>query len=74
MCENVSVKGEKVVACLEQQMRQYNRATEAAQEVSGAFRISLQKVMQLKQEANDLKKMVRDLKLAEQGLDARYVC
>ncbi len=72
MCENVSVMGEKVVSCLEQHMRSHNRATEATQEISGAFRIGLQKVMQLRQEADNLKKMVRDLKLAEDGLDARY--
>ncbi len=73
MCENVSVMGEKVVSCLEQQMRSHNRATETTQEISGAFRIGLQKVMQLRQEADNLKKMVRDLKLADEGLDARYV-
>ncbi len=53
-------------------MRAHNRSTETAQEVSGAFRIGLQKVMQLKQEAHGLKKMVRDLKLADEGLDTRY--
>lgn len=58
---------------MEDQMRKYNRASETTQEISGAFRIGLQKVIQLKQEATDLKKMVRDLKLAEQGLDARYI-
>lgn len=71
MCDNVAVMGDKVVLCLEQQMRQYNRAQESAQEISGAFRVSLQKVRHLKQEANDLKKMIRDLKLAEDGLDSR---
>ncbi len=71
MCESVSATGENVVSCLEQQMRACNRSVEAAQEVSGAFRIGLQKVMQLKQEAQGLKKMVRDLKLADEGLDAR---
>lgn len=71
VCENVAVMGEKVVFCLEQQMRQYNRAEETVQEISGVFRISLQKVRHLKQEATDLKKLIRDLKLAEHGLDGR---
>lgn len=34
-CEQVSVCGEQVVSCLNQQMRQYHQASEAAQEVSG---------------------------------------
>jgi len=34
-CERVSVCGEQVVSCLNQQMRQYHQASEAAQEVSG---------------------------------------
>lgn len=71
MCENVIVMGEKVVLCLEQQMTQHNRSEETILDISGVFRLSLQKVVHLKQEASDLKKMLRDLSLAERGLDTR---
>ena len=34
-CEKVSLCGEQVVLCLEQQIWQHNRAAETAQEVTG---------------------------------------
>lgn len=71
VCERVSLMGEKVVRCLEQQIRQQNRASEMAQEVSGVFRISLQRLIQLRAECGDLRKFVKELQLAEHGLDAR---
>ena len=63
--------GEKVVLCLEQQIKQQNRASEVAHEVSGVFRIGLQRLVQLRAECSDLRKFVKELQLAEHGLDAR---
>lgn len=34
-CEKVSQRGEQIVLCLEQQIRQHNRAAETAMEVTG---------------------------------------
>lgn len=38
---------------------------------TGAFRLGLCRLMQLKGECNDLKRYIKELQLAEHGLDAR---
>ena len=38
---------------------------------AGAFRLGLCRLMQLKGECNDLKHYIKELQLAEHGLDAR---
>ena len=37
-CEKVSLCGEQVVLCLEQQIWQHNRAAETSQEVAGIYK------------------------------------
>ena len=64
--------GEKVVHCLHQQMKQQNRATETAQEVNMAFRIGLRRLVQLRAECDGLNQYIKELNLADYGLDARY--
>lgn len=68
--------GERVVKCLDHQMRQQNRASETAQEMIGAFQLGIRRLVQLKGEVEDLKKVIKELHLADQGLDSRsmYVC
>ena len=73
ICERVSELGEKVVFCLHQQMKQQNRAMETAQEVNMAFRIGLRRLVQLREECNGLNQYIKELSLAEHGLDARYI-
>ena len=89
----MSVCGEQVVRCLEQQIKQHNRASETAHEVSGqlilnhkllllrspvlpirlgVFRLSLQRLLQMRVECSELKRFAKELQLAEHGLDARY--
>lgn len=63
--------GERVVLCLEQQTRHQHKATETAHEVTGVFRLSLQRLIHLRTECNDLRKFIKELQLAEHGLDAR---
>ena len=71
ICENVLELGERVVHCLHQQMKQQNRATETAQEVNLAFRIGLRRLVQLRQECDGLNQYIKELNLADHGLDAR---
>ena len=58
--------------CLHQQMKQQNRATETAQEVNLAFRIGLRRLVQLRAECEGLNQYIKELNLADYGLDARY--
>lgn len=60
-----------MVKCLDHQMRQQNRASELSHEVLGAFQLGLRRLIQLRTEVQDLKKVIRELHLAEQGLDSR---
>ena len=52
-------------------MRQQNRATETSQEVMGAFQLGLHRLIQLRGELEELKKVSKELQLADQGLDSR---
>lgn len=61
-----------MVNCLHQQMKQQNRATETAQEVNLAFRIGLRRLVQLRAECEGLNQYIKELNLADYGLDARY--
>ena len=70
-CEGVNECGERVIKCLEQRIRQENRASELSQEVLGAFQLGLRRLIQLKGEVEELRKTVKELNLAEQGLDSR---
>ena len=60
-----------MIKCLEQRIRQENRASELSQEVLGAFQLGLRRLIQLKGEVEELRKTVKELNLAEQGLDSR---
>lgn len=52
-------------------MRQQNRAHEVSHEILGAFQRGLRRVIHLKGEVEDLQKLIKELQLAEQGLDSR---
>ena len=67
----MSVSGDRLVKCLNHQMRQQNRATETSHEVMGAFQLGLHRILQLKGELEELKKASKELQLADQGLDSR---
>ena len=60
-----------MVKCLDHQMRQQNRASELSHEVLAAFQLGLRRLIQVKTEVEDLKKVIRELHLADQGLDSR---
>lgn len=69
--KDVCESGERLIKCLDHQMRQKNRATETAQELICTFRLGVRKLVHLKGEVEDLKKTMKELQLAEQGLDSR---
>ena len=69
-CDQVSECGERVAQCLHQQMQKQNRASETAHEIIGAFQLGVKKLVHLKGEVEDLKKVVKELGLAERGLDS----
>lgn len=73
VCDTVSESGERVVKCLNHQMHQQNRANEFSHEVLCAFQLGLRKLIQLRAEVDDLKKVLKELQLAEQGLDSRTI-
>ena len=52
-------------------MRQQNRASETAQEIIVAFQFGVKRLIKLKGEVEDLKKVVKELQLVDQGLDSR---
>ena len=64
-------RSEEVVKCLQCQMQLHHRARETVSEVRGAFRVALNKLMQLRNESNQLKCLVTELKMADHGIDAR---
>ena len=70
-CKGVSGSGERVVKCLDHQMRQQNRASELSHEILSAFQLGLRRLVQLKGEVEDLRKVIKELHLAEQSLDSR---
>ena len=70
----VQERSEDVVKCLQCQMELHHRARETVTEVCGAFRVALNKLMQLRNESNQLKSLVTELKMADHGIDARCVC
>lgn len=69
-CEKVSLCGEQVVLCLEQQIWQHNRAAETAQEVSAVFRLGLRRIIQLRRECTEMKRYLKEMQLAERNIDA----
>ncbi len=69
--ERVYECGERIVKCLDHQMKKQNRASETAHEIIGAFQFGVKRLVQLKGEVDDLKKMVKELHLTDQGLDSQ---
>jgi hypothetical protein len=69
-CEKVSLCGEQVVLCLEQQIWQHNRAAETAQEVIGVFRLGLRRMVMLRRECAELKRYLKEMQLADRNIDA----
>ncbi len=69
-CGHLSEQGERVAQCLHHQMQQQNRANEMSHEIAGAFQIGVKKLVHLKSEVADLKKVINELNLAERGLDS----
>ena len=69
-CDRLTDQGERVARCLHLQMQQQNRASETTQEMAGAFQIGVKKLVHLKGEVADLKKVIIELNLAERGLDS----
>ena len=75
LSHKVQERSEEVVRCLQCQMELHHRARETVTEVCGAFRVALNKLMQLRNESNQLKSLVTELKMADHGIDARWcVC
>ena len=74
LSRKVQERSEDVVKCLQCQMELHHRARETVTEVCGAFRVALNKLMQLRNESNQLKSLVTELKMADHGIDARCVC
>lgn len=94
-CEKVSLCGEQVVLCLEEQIWQHNRATETRQEIAGgptppcyhsplltspflllpffplgAFKLGLRRIVHLRRECDEMKRYIKEMKLAEHNIDA----
>ena len=69
-CEKVSDSGERVAKCLHHQMQQQNRASEMAHEIVGAFQRGVKKLVHMKGEVDDLKKVIKELNLADRSLDS----
>ena len=69
-CDRLSDQGERVTKCLHHQMQQQNRANEMSHEIAGAFQIGVKKLVHLKSEVADLKKVVQEINLADKGLDS----